>query len=241
MNNSKTLGLIVAVAVGALASAPAFASGDHGQNGRQGQMMNQQGGKMGHPGGQGYQKGHQGGKGGQGGMGNAQGHQGGMGGNMQAMMMRMHGQMMGGGQMGGGMMGGQMGPMTYLHGMDADDNGKVSPDEARAGLAKKLAEFDANGDGALSIDEFESLHSAAIREKMVDRFQMLDNDGDGAVSAEEMTAPAERMAKMMKRRAASMSGKQGKGMGAGGGAGGGAGMGAGGGDADGSMMQNRDN
>ncbi len=37
---------------------------------------------------------------------------------------------------------------------------------------------------------------------MVDRFQSLDADGDGQVTAEEIAAPAERMQHMMDRRAA---------------------------------------
>lgn len=110
---------------------------------------------------------------------------------MMDMMQRMHGNMMGGmGPMGGGMM--QM--------FDADGDGKVTPDEMRSRLQAKLTEFDSDGDGTLSIAEFETLHSAMIREKMVDRFQHLDADGDGAVTAEEMTAPAEMMERMQMMR-----------------------------------------
>ena len=198
-NTALSLGLVTAIAMGAAISTPLFAGSDHGQQSgktQQGAMMGNQGGMMG----------------------GQQGHQG-----MKQMMMKMHSQMMGGGQgmMGGGMMGG----MGYMKGMDADGDGTVSPDEMRAGLDAKLKDFDANGDGTLSIEEFEALHSAAIREKMVDRFQMLDSDGDGMVTADEMAAPADRMAKMMAKRQAAM------------GADGGMGMGAG----NGNMMQNQDN
>ncbi len=217
-NTALSLGLVAAIAMGAAISTPLFAGSDHGQQTgkvQQGAMMGNQGGMMGGKSGMmGGQQGHQGGQ---------QGHQG-----MMQMMMKMHSQMMGGGQgmMGGGMMGGgKMGGMGYLKGMDADGDGTVSPDEMRAGLDAKLKDFDANGDGTLSIEEFEALHSAAIRDKMVDRFQMLDSDGDGMVTADEMAAPADRMAKMMAKRQAAM------------GTGGGMGMGAG----NGNMMQNQDN
>ncbi|WP_199672152.1 EF-hand domain-containing protein [Pseudooceanicola sediminis] len=110
---------------------------------------------------------------------------------MMDMMQRMHGGMMGGmGPMGGGMM--QM--------FDADGDGTVTPEEMRAQLQAKLTEYDSDGDGALSIAEFETLHSAMIREMMVDRFQYLDADGDGSVTAEEMTAPADMMERMQSMR-----------------------------------------
>ncbi len=96
---------------------------------------------------------------------------------MDSSMMRM---MMGGGMMGGGMMGGGM-------------MGAREPGAAVKVMQDRLAEFDADGDGALSLAEFETLHAAMIREKTVDRFQHLDADGDGRITKDEMTAPAHRM------------------------------------------------
>ena len=145
---------------------------------------------------------HQGGMGGMGGGGQA-GGMGNMGGMMQ-MMQKMHGQMMSGG-MGGGMMDGGMGGAANMA-FDTDGDGKVSPDEMRAGLAAQLAQYDADGDGVLSIAEFEALNSAMIRNQMVDRFQALDEDGDGQVTGDEMAAPAARLEKMMAMRAQSAGG-----------------------------------
>jgi hypothetical protein len=126
---------------------------------------------------------------------------------MMGMMQRMHGSVMGGGIMDGGMM--QM--------FDADGDGTVTPEELRTQLQAKLTEYDGNGDGSLSIAEFETLHSAMIREAMVDRFQYLDTDGDGAVTAEEMTAPAIKMERMNMMRAGQgqMQGQPGSGQGMG--------------------------
>lgn len=115
-------------------------------------------------------------------------------GGMMDMMARMHGNMMGGGMMGAGMGGGMM------QMFDADGDGTTTPDEMRTQLQTKLAEYDSDGDGSLSIAEFEALHSAMIREMMVDRFQHLDADGDGAVTPEEMAAPADRMERMQNMR-----------------------------------------
>lgn len=122
-------------------------------------------------------------------------HDGGPG--MMGMMKRMHGEMMGGGMMGG------MGPMgdNMMQKFDADGDGTVTPDEMRTQLQAKLTEYDNDGDGSLVIAEFEALHSAMIREMMVDKFQHLDGDGDGAITAEEMTAPADMMDRMEKMRA----------------------------------------
>src|SRR6056297_101972 len=130
---------------------------------------------------------------------------------MMDMMMRMHGMMDGGrgmGMMGGaGMAGmGMMGPggmrgAGMMNMLDEDGDGDVTPGEARAVLEGLLAEYDADGDGTLSIDEFETLHSALVRSTMVDRFQHLDADGDGEVTAEEITAPADLMERMRANRA----------------------------------------
>jgi len=116
---------------------------------------------------------------------------------MMPMMMNMHARMTGGGM---GMMGNGGRPGMAM--MDRDMMkmmmgpgmmGTPSPDDVRTAMQARLGEFDANGDGSLSLSEFETLHSAMIRETMVDRFQYLDADGDGAVSTAEMTAPAGRM------------------------------------------------
>lgn len=136
---------------------------------------------------------------------------------MMGMMQRMHGTMTGGG-MDGSKMGG-MSPMggAMMQMFDADGDGTVTPEELRTQLQARLAEYDSNGDGSLSIAEFEQLHSAMIREMMVDRFQYLDADGDGSVTPEEMAAPADRMKRMQKMRASQgqMRGQPGNGQGMG--------------------------
>ncbi len=105
-----------------------------------------------------------------------------------------------GAQSGAGMMqNGGPGMMGNMGGM-MDGDGTTTPEEMRTQLQAKLSEFDSDGDGNLSITEFEALHSAMIREMMVDRFQHLDADGDGAVTPEEMAAPADRMERMQMMR-----------------------------------------
>lgn len=147
---------------------------------------------------------------------------------MMQMMMRMHTQMMGGsGPTGGMAMMGPGGPMSGMgQGMgmmgggasfmgatmerfDTDGDGTVTSQEAHEGLQALLAEYDADGDETLSLAEFETLHSALIRETMVDRFQFLDDDGDGAVSVAEIVKPADMMGRMETMRDAMMPGPSG--------------------------------
>jgi len=118
-----------------------------------------------------------------------QGHEGGMmqgapGGmmgdhaGMMQMMVKMHGQMMGG---------------NWLAVLDMDEDGRPSESEIAEGLKARMQAHDVNGDGNLSIDEFEALHSGMIRETMVDRFQHLDANGDGVVTTGEIEKGAKTM------------------------------------------------
>lgn len=63
-------------------------------------------------------------------------------------------------------------------------------------MSAKLQEFDADADGALTLEEFKALHMSAVRDRMIDRFQHLDADGDGQVTQQEMDAAATRMGAM---------------------------------------------
>lgn len=119
---------------------------------------------------------------------------------MMQKMMGMHARMMDHGDRPGmAMMDRSMMQMMMGPGM----MGVPSAEAATATMQARLSEFDADGDGSLSLSEFETLHSAMIRESMVDRFQHLDADGDGAVSPSEMVAPAGRM--NMRERMGAMS------------------------------------
>ena len=76
---------------------------------------------------------------------------------------------------------------------DANGDGKTTAEEARAQLQKVLEINDANGDSNVSIDEFEAFHIRMSREKIVNLFQHLDAYGDGAITAVEITSPAEKI------------------------------------------------
>lgn len=86
-----------------------------------------------------------------------------------------------GGHRGGGEM-----LRTLFDAVDTDGDGTVTQAEIDAYRAARLTEVDASGDGALSIEEFDTLYRAFTRSRMVDAFQELDADGDGVISADEM-------------------------------------------------------
>ena len=72
---------------------------------------------------------------------------------------------------------------------DADGDGKLTQAELDSGRSEQHAAFDSDGDRQLSLEEYEALWLEAMRSRMVDRFQHLDEDGDGLVTVVEYTEP----------------------------------------------------
>jgi len=68
---------------------------------------------------------------------------------------------------------------------DANQDGTLTQAEVDQARQAKLAEFDADGDGSLDLEEYQALWLDAMRERMVDQFQDHDDDGDGLVTVEE--------------------------------------------------------
>jgi hypothetical protein len=124
--------------------------------------------------------------------------------NMMQMMMQMHRMMTSGGNQmgmtGGGNQTGLMNGSGRMSMMDRDMMGMMmprrNPQNIGPHMAVKMREFDANSDGALTLQEFEALHTEAVRDRMVDRFQHLDADADGQVTQEEMQAAGARIGAM---------------------------------------------
>ncbi|WP_305969761.1 MULTISPECIES: EF-hand domain-containing protein [Mameliella] len=112
---------------------------------------------------------------------------------MRMMMMMMHGGGMNpgaGNSVGMGIMDQDMMRMMMGNSMMGGMDGGMEPGQM---MQSRLKEYDADGDGALGIDEFASWHAAMMREQMVDRFQHLDADGDGKITPQEMGAFAGRL------------------------------------------------
>ncbi|SDE81476.1 EF-hand domain-containing protein [Limimaricola pyoseonensis] len=109
-------------------------------------------------------------------------------------MGRHHGPRGGRGHHGGGEM-----MRNLFEQADADGDGSLSRAEIDAFRAAQVSGADASGDGALSIEEFETLWSAFTRSRMVDAFQELDADGDGAITAAEIDGRVDRMVERLDR------------------------------------------
>ncbi len=84
--------------------------------------------------------------------------------------------------------GGGRGP-SLIERFDTDRDGKLTQAEIDQARDDRLARFDTDGDGRLSLKEFQALWLDHMRERMVDSFQNLDNDGNGAITGPEYRDP----------------------------------------------------
>ena len=82
---------------------------------------------------------------------------------------------------------------------DQNNDGKLTQVEVEQTRQERFAQFDTDSDGKLSLQEYEALWLDAMRSRMVDRFQDLDDDGDAAVTTEEFVAPFEQLISRMDR------------------------------------------
>ncbi|WP_237151971.1 EF-hand domain-containing protein [Oryzibacter oryziterrae] len=76
---------------------------------------------------------------------------------------------------------------------DTNKDGKITQEEIDAVEAKNFAEANKDGQGGVTIQEFEPYFWAQHREMMVRAFQRLDRNGDGEISKEEMAGQADRL------------------------------------------------
>jgi Ca2+-binding EF-hand superfamily protein len=99
----------------------------------------------------------------------------------------------------GGGWGGHGGGYRLFDAYDANGDGTLTQAEIDQVRQSQLAEFDQNGDGSLSLEEYQALWMDAMRERMVDRFQSHDDDGDGSVTSEEFAEPFDRLVSRLDR------------------------------------------
>ncbi len=78
---------------------------------------------------------------------------------------------------------------AMIENFDSNGDGQLTQAEIDAVRADRFAEFDTDGNGELTLSEYEALWLDAMRERMVDRFQSLDDDGDAIVTTGEFVDP----------------------------------------------------
>ncbi|MGC6499699.1 MAG: EF-hand domain-containing protein [Henriciella sp.] len=76
--------------------------------------------------------------------------------------------------------------------MDSDADGHISRDEMRANSLQRFESADMDGDGAVTLEEFQMAREAARQARLAARqerlFDQLDTDQDGQISAAEFEA-----------------------------------------------------
>jgi Ca2+-binding EF-hand superfamily protein len=80
---------------------------------------------------------------------------------------------------------------------DANNDRKVTQEEIDTNRKAWHKEFDANGDGKLSLDEFKQLWLKARARRIVREFQRFDRDGDASITQSEYLEP---LADLVERR-----------------------------------------
>jgi Ca2+-binding EF-hand superfamily protein len=104
-----------------------------------------------------------------------------------------------GGRHHGGGWGGPGGGERLFEQFDGNQDGLITQEEIDQVLEDRLAAFDADNDGSLNLEEYQALWLDAMRERMVDRFQEHDDDGDAIVTVEEFVGSYSSMVRHVDR------------------------------------------
>lgn len=80
----------------------------------------------------------------------------------------------------------------FIRMMDTDEDGKVSLKEITDEQKRLVAAADVNGDGKLSVKEFRRRGHWFMRMRATTLFDLMDVDGDGQLTADEITGPSAR-------------------------------------------------
>lgn len=89
--------------------------------------------------------------------------------------------------------------MEMIERLDSNSDGKITMAEITAHRDQLHAEHDKDGNNAISLSEFEGIWLSMMRPMMVDKFQMMDDDGDGQITDAEVDKKMSRMMRWMDR------------------------------------------
>jgi len=82
---------------------------------------------------------------------------------------------------------------------DTDNDGKLTQDEINQARRALVTKHDADGNGQLTLAEFQNLWLEVRRKRMVRSFQRIDEDGDAIISVDEFLEPFSRVVERMDR------------------------------------------
>jgi Ca2+-binding EF-hand superfamily protein len=94
------------------------------------------------------------------------------------------------------------GPMEMFQRADADNDGRVTRAEVETMLQARFREVDANGDGAVTIEEWQAYAAREfgrrggderVQQRRAAMFRGLDQNGDGRITIEEARVPVDAM------------------------------------------------
>ena len=87
--------------------------------------------------------------------------------------------------------------MEMIERLDTNSDGKITMSEITTHRDQLHAEHDKDGNNAISLSEFEGIWLSMMRPMMVDKFQMMDDDGDGQITDAEVDKKMSRMMRWM--------------------------------------------
>jgi len=82
---------------------------------------------------------------------------------------------------------------------DTNSDGQITAAEIDAAKRTRLAEFDTDGNGVLSLEEYEALWLQRTQRRMVASFQRLDDDGNATVTLDEFGPNSDRIVERLDR------------------------------------------
>ncbi|MGI9493748.1 MAG: EF-hand domain-containing protein [Geminicoccaceae bacterium] len=85
------------------------------------------------------------------------------------------------------------GAFSIVEQFDTNQDQRLSTAEIEEGIQSRIADADSDGDGNLSLEEFQPLLVVLMKPKIVDGFQFLDADGDAVITPEEIQRPVNRV------------------------------------------------
>lgn len=101
------------------------------------------------------------------------------------------------GGMGDGPRGGM--PEILIERFDVNEDGTITAEEIATVNAERVGEYDTDGNGALSLEEFKALWADTMNLRIVRDFQQLDPDGDASVTLEEYSVRYDTMLERLDR------------------------------------------